>query len=215
MSRSFQLPVVLLALASLPLASAATFQAQSTSCNSDSSNLSTAALPASNGHTGVKLYGDCTLFWESSLEGGETAVLTASMSGTIDSDPGGSLIPMAWKFSIFESIEGGLPADSYDWEVWALDDGNSRVILGSGVAAPDEVISGSAPLSFAGLLTWNYGVTITAHLPSGAFGSFLLDIPQDSLDLNAPTRTTGDVPEPGSALLVLAGGAGLLLLRRR
>ncbi|MBL8212586.1 MAG: PEP-CTERM sorting domain-containing protein [Bryobacterales bacterium] len=201
----------LLFLAAATLAPAATFDASSVGCSSDTSTLTTAPLASSNGNVGAKLYGQCSTFWESSSEGGDTSTLTAGMGGSLVGDPGSGLVPIAWLFSVTEIFEADL-ADSFSWQVWVERDA-IRTVIGSGSLTPDQPVEGSTSVSFAGVSTWGAGITIIANLPILAFGSFVLDIPENSLDVNALVNTAG-VPEPGSAVLLLGGASALLLLRR-
>lgn len=202
----------LILFASGAISGAATFDTSSAGCSGDNSSITTAALPSSHGNVGAKLYGQCELFWESSSDGGEFVELTAAMGGSLLGDPGAGLVPVSWLFSVTEGTETD-PADSYSWEVW-VDRDKVRTVIGSGSLILGQTVEGADLVSFAGVSSWGAGITITAFLPNVSYGQFVLDVPENSLDVNA-LGNTADVPEPGSAMLLLGGASALLLLRRR
>ena len=153
---------------------------------------------------GVNLFGDAT---SASFSGGSYGLVfdwTGTGSGDVAST---ALIPVNYNFTIQPSDLGSV---NYNLEFLV----NSLSVLTiTGTTPPrtdSSTITGSNLLDFAGTVQ-SYEVKLTA---TEAFGNAQNQIHVFAPDPNGIQVNVAPVPEPASWLLVLPGGALLLLLRR-
>ena len=186
-------------------------------------SLAITELGTAGGVTGLKVFnpsgGTC------STSGSGSAFMNLGMvgssGGTFDANLEQLLV--SFEFTATMLINGEVSAD-YVWDLSMTINGGDAFGQASGVAFDGETVSsaslgelvvdmtGVAGQTFA---SWALVLQLSREDPEGATPYFLsVNIPENSIDINGVQPTFGDVPEPGTIGLMIAGGMAFLVRRR-
>ena len=203
---------------------AATFNAGSAEGLCDNGTLGFTDLGTTGGVTGIKIFnpsgGTC------SASGSGSAFLSVggvgtSGGGTFDANL--EQLMVSFEFTGTMLINSEVSAD-YAWSLTLSINGGDAFGLIDGVANDGELVSSANVgalvvdmTSVAGQAfnSWALILQMERNDPEGATPYFIaVNIPENSIDINGVTPRVGDVPEPGTIGLMIAGGLAFLVRRR-
>ncbi|MBL8221125.1 MAG: PEP-CTERM sorting domain-containing protein [Bryobacterales bacterium] len=198
---------------------AATFNASTAQDLCDNGTLGFTDLGTTGGVTGIKVFspsgGTC------SASGSGSAFLSVGAAGlsggTFDANLEQLLV--SFEFTGTMLINSEVPAD-YAWTLSLFINSGDAFGTTDGVANDGETVSGSllvdmTPVAGQSFDSWALILQMQREDPEGATPFFIaVNIPENSIDITGVTPTVGDVPEPGTIGLMIAGGLAFLVRRR-
>lgn len=176
------------------------------------------------GVTGLKIFNPSGGSCFASGEG--IAVLNTGMvgssGGTFDANLEQLLV--SFEFTGTMLINSEVSAD-YTWNLTlSINGGDAFASTGDLVASDGELVTsanvGPLVVDMTGVAgqtftDWSLFLQMTGPPDEGSTPFFIaVSIPENSIDINAVNPTVGDVPEPGTIGLMIAGGVALLIRRR-
>lgn len=215
-AKSGALKILPLAAAAAMSMGAATFDPGQAFSLCDGDTLEFQSTGTVGGVTGIKIFnssgGSC------SASGNGSVFLSAGAggfgSGTFDAAL--EQLEVTFEFIGYALISES-PTD-YEWRLAV--DINSGGAFGdiSGIANHLDLVSSSLMIDVSGLagqtLTqWTVLLELTKTDPEESFIDLAVQIPQNSIDING-VAPLADVPEPGTVMLMVAGGMAFLVRRR-
>lgn len=198
---------------------AATFNAGSAISLCENGTLGFTDLGTTGGVTGLKIFnpsgGTC------SASGSGSAFLsvgaTGSSGGTFDSNL--EQLMVSFEFTGTMLINSEVSAD-YAWSLTLSINGGDAFGTTDGVANDGETVTGNllvdmTPVAGQAFSSWALFLQMQREDPEGATPFFIaVNIPDNSIDITGVTPRVGDVPEPGTIGLMIAGGLAFLVRRR-
>lgn len=221
-AKSGALKIMPLAAAAAMSMGAATFDPGTAFSLCDGDTMQFQSTGTVGGVTGIKIFnssgGSC------STSGNATEVFLSAGaagfgSGTFDA----ALQQLEITFEFIGSAFISESPTDYSWTL-AVDINSGGAFNDiTGVANSGELVSSATtgPLlidmtNLAGqaFTTWSAILTLTKNNPEESFVDLSVQIPQNSIDINGVTPLVEDVPEPGTVMLMVAGGMAFLVRRR-
>lgn len=199
---------------------AATFNAGSAFALCENGTLGFTDLGTAGGVTGIKIFnpsgGTC------SASGSGSAFLSVGATGTSGGgtfDSNLEQLMVSFEFTGTMLINSEVSAD-YAWSLTLSINGGDAFGQADGVANDGETVTGNmlvdmTPVAGQSFTSWALILQMQREDPEGATPYFIaVNIPENSIDITGVTPTVGDVPEPGTIGLMIAGGLAFLVRRR-
>jgi len=198
---------------------AATFDAGSAISLCQNGTLGFTDLGTTGGVTGIKIFnpsgGTCSASGVGTAELNVGAV-GASGGGTFDANL--EQLMVSFEFTGTMLINTEVSAD-YAWTLSLYINSGDAFGQADGVANDGELVSGSFLVDMTAvagqqLQSWALILQLLRDDPGDTPYFIAVNIPDNSIDITGVTPRAGDVPEPGTIGLMIAGGLAFLVRRR-
>ncbi len=220
-AKSGALKIMPLAAAAAMSMGAATFDPGTAFSLCDGDTMQFQSTGTVGGVTGIKIFnssgGSC------SASGIGDVILSAGAAGFGSGTFDAALQQLEITFEFIGSAFISESPTDYAWTLAVDINSGGAFNEISGVANSGELVSSATtgPLlidmtSLAGqaFTQWSALLTLTKSNPEESFVDLSVQIPQNSIDINGVAPLVEDVPEPGTVMLMLAGGMAFLVRRR-